>query len=163
MFVKVLLNIVFIFITLFSFAQTSYENEKTFVFDAKELNQCFIQAGQYYQIHPNLLWGIARVESNFNPYAINKNSNGTYDIGIMQINSSWIPVLKSYGLKNSSWLWNPCYNIYVGAWVLNQCIQKLGYTWEAVGCYNAKSNYKRIKYSKKIYDVIKPYINVREE
>lgn len=163
MFVKSLLVICVVFITLFVFAQTSYENEKKFTFNAESLNQCFIQAGEYYQIHPHLLWGIAKVESNFNPYALNKNKNGTYDIGLMQINSSWIPVLKNYGLKNVSWLWDPCYNIYVGAWILSQCIQKLGYTWEAVGCYNATSSYKRVKYSKKIYEVIKPYTYTRAE
>lgn len=158
MLVKSLLVICVAFMTIFAFAQISYENEKIFVFDAKELNQCFIQAGQHYQVHPNLLWGIAKVESNFNPYAINKNSNGTYDIGIMQINSSWIPVLKTHGLKDERYLWDPCYNIQVGAWVLSQCIAKFGYTWEAVGCYNATSKVKRIRYSQKVWKELKPYI-----
>lgn len=123
-----------------------------------DLNQCFIDAGKLYNIHPNLLWAIAKVESGFNPFALNRNSNSTYDIGIMQINSSWIPVLKRYGLTDPSQLWHPCYNIHVGAWILAQCIQQYGYTWEAVGCYNASSKTKRIKYSHKVWEVLKNYV-----
>jgi soluble lytic murein transglycosylase-like protein len=48
-----------------------------------------------YKVHPDILRAITKVESNFNPRALNKNQNGTYDIGIMQINSSWIPVLET--------------------------------------------------------------------
>ncbi len=107
-----------------------------------DINQCFKDAGALYGVHPNLLWAIAKVESGLNPMAINRNLNGTVDIGIMQINSSWIPVLKAYGLKDERYLWEPCYNIHVGAWVLAQCIKKFGYTWEAVGCYNATSKTK---------------------
>lgn len=123
-----------------------------------ELTQCFIDAGAMYGIHPNLLWAIAKVESGFNPRAINKNANGTYDVGIMQINTSWLPVLKRYGLTSTDAVWDPCYNIYLGAWVLNQCIQKFGYTWEAVGCYNATSKTKRVKYSRKVWKALEPYI-----
>ena len=50
---------------------------------------CFEEAGSQYGISPQLLWSIAKTESNFNPRAINRNSNGTYDYGLMQINSSW--------------------------------------------------------------------------
>jgi soluble lytic murein transglycosylase-like protein len=119
---------------------------------SQDLNQCFIEAGRMYKVHPDILRAITKVESNFNPRALNKNQNGTYDIGIMQINSSWIPVLKQYGLNNPSWLWDPCYNIHVGAWILSQCVQQYGYTWEAIGCYNARDPVKRVKYSKKVYE-----------
>lgn len=131
---------------------------REFLFNTTDINQCFVEAGKMYNIHPNLLWAIAKVESRFNPYAINRNSNGTYDIGIMQINSSWLPVLKTYGLKDKRHLWNPCYNIHVGAWILGQCIQKYGYTWTAIGCYNATSRTKRVKYINKVWKELKPYI-----
>ena len=116
---------------------------------------CFEEAGSTYGISPQLLWSIARVESNFNPHAINWNSNGTYDFGVMQINSTWCPII---GRELWSRLADPCTNVYVGAWVLSQCVQRHGYTWEAVGCYNASSKIKRIRYARKIYDVIRKEI-----
>lgn len=35
------------------------------------------------------LFCIAKLESNLDPYAINFNRNGTFDIGLLQINSLW--------------------------------------------------------------------------
>jgi len=105
-----------------------------------------------YGISPQLLWSIAKVESNFDPGAINRNHNGTYDFGIMQINSSWYPAL---GRAIWNQLGNPCMNVHVGAWVLAQCIQKHGNTWEAIGCYNASSKTKRVRYAVKVYDALR--------
>ena len=105
---------------------------------------CFEQAGAEYNISPLLLYTIAKVESNFNPRAISWNKNGTYDFGVMQINSAWRKVI-----GEDAWmsLGDPCYNVKIGAWVLAGCIKKFGYTWEAVGCYNAASKEKRVRYA----------------
>jgi soluble lytic murein transglycosylase-like protein len=66
-------------------------------------------------VNQNLLKSIARIESNNNPSAINHNNNGTSDLGIMQINSSWI---KPMGLDRHELLKNPCYNVMTGAKIL---------------------------------------------
>ncbi|MDI6890539.1 MAG: lytic transglycosylase domain-containing protein, partial [Thermodesulfovibrionales bacterium] len=50
---------------------------------------------------------------------------------------------------------DPCYNVMTGARILRLCIDKHGYTWEAVGCYNAVSRQKRIGYSWKVYKELK--------
>jgi len=41
--------------------------------------------------------------------------------------------------------------VKVGAWVLRQCIGRYGYSWEAVGCYNARSQEKRLSYINRVY------------
>jgi hypothetical protein len=66
----------------------------------------------------------------------------------MQINSAWIGTLN---LNKDELISNPCYNVMIGAGILRQCIDRFGYTWEAVGCYNAKSKEKRVGYSWKIF------------
>jgi len=151
-----LLSAFVFFIAFLSVSGTAEYNQ--YSISPEKISQCFQNAGAYYGVSPVLLWAIAKVESNFNPFAINRNSNGTYDIGIMQINSSHIPNLKKVGLKDERQLWEPCYNIYVGAWVLSHCINQHGYTWEAVGCYNARTQWKRVKYSNKVYKALEPYI-----
>lgn len=100
---------------------------------------CFVQAGNYYGVSPSLLYAIAKHESGLNWRALNKNRNGTYDIGLMQINSRWIPTLKRYGLYDERLIWEPCFNTMVGAWVLRQCMERYGYSWRAVDCYNKGS------------------------
>jgi len=97
---------------------------------------CFEHAGRYYNVSSELLSAIAWVESGFNPYAINRNRDGTYDYGLMQINSRWAAELGE-GWRRIRGLKDPCYNVVVGAWVLSRCISRFGYTWDAVGCYHA--------------------------
>ncbi len=105
---------------------------------------CFDEAGAQYGINPIILRAIAKVESNFNPRAINWNKNGSYDFGVMQINSSW-----GYALGKEWWLTlgDPCINIRAGAMILSSCIKKYGYTWGAVGCYNSQTPDKRDRYA----------------
>jgi len=109
---------------------------------------CFDEAGRTYGINPRLLRGIARVESNMNPEAVNRNSNGSIDLGLMQVNSFW---LKTLGTTSQELTSDPCYNVMAGAWILKGCLDRHGETWEAVGCYNATSRNKRVNYSWKIY------------
>lgn len=113
---------------------------------------CYEEAGEGYDINPVLLRTISKTESNLNPIAVNTNPNGTQDIGLMQINSFWV---KSLNLDYSLLLSDPCYNVKTGANILKKCFDRYGYTWEAIGCYNATSKHKRIEYSWKIFNKLK--------
>jgi hypothetical protein len=113
---------------------------------------CFEEAAGQYGLNPSLLRSIASVESRFQPAALHQNSNGSTDFGLMQVNSSWIDKL---GLDPGRLLRDPCYNVMTGAKILRQCVDRFGYTWEAVGCYNASSRDKRVNYSWKILRELK--------
>ncbi len=125
-----------------------------FVYPLSVFSYCFERAGSTYNISPDLLWSIAKYESNLNPSAINFNKDGSYDFGLMQINSSWKMVL---GEENWKSITDPCYNVMVGAWVLSNCIKEYGYTWDAVGCYNSRSKTRQLKYASKIYSILIKY------
>ena len=93
----------------------------------------FQEAGQYYGIAPEVLSAIAKVESNYQINAINRaNRNGTFDFCHMQINSIWKKQLE----ENWKHLREPYYCTMVGAWILRLCIDRYGYNWNAVACYN---------------------------
>ena len=111
---------------------------------------CWEEAANKYGINAYLLYAIAKTESNLNPRAINRNKNGSFDIGLMQINSSWLPTLRKYGVTEPS-LYDACTSIHVGAWILAQNIRRYGDTWEAVGAYNARSSELRLRYAMKVY------------
>lgn len=113
---------------------------------------CFEEAGQRYNINPRLLRSIAQVESGLNPRAVNKNPNGSMDLGLMQINSAW---LRTIDVTREELMNNACLNTMTGAFVLRQCINRHGYTWGAVGCYNAYSSEKRVIYAWKVFHKLK--------
>ena len=110
---------------------------------------CFDEAGTQYGINPQILRAIAKVESNYNPRAINWNTNGTYDFGVMQINSIWAATL---GKELWNALGDPCTNIKTGGSILAGCMKKYGYTWEAIGCYNSQTPNKRDRYAKVVFN-----------
>lgn len=112
---------------------------------------CFEEAGRLYGIAPQLLWGIAKHESNLNPRAVNRNANGSYDYGIMQINSSWAATL---GMERWESLSDPCINVMTGAWILRQCIDRYGYGWKAVGCYNSRTPAKSERYARQVASML---------
>ena len=113
---------------------------------------CFEEAGNQYGISPLLLQTIAQVESGMNPRAIGFNPNGSTDLGLMQINSSWIETLQ---LRRDYLLGDPCYNVKMGARILKSCIDSHGYTWQAIGHYNAVAKEKQLPYCWKIYRALK--------
>lgn len=110
-----------------------------------EENICFELAGSKYGISARLLKAIARAESGLDPTAINQNRDGSYDYGLMQINSRWSDVL------SDDWIYitDPCYNVMVGAWVLRQCMERYGYTWDAIACYNTGKSLSDLKGKKR--------------
>jgi soluble lytic murein transglycosylase-like protein len=111
---------------------------------------CWDQAGERYGLSPELLYAIARTESGLDPQAVGHNRNGSRDIGLMQINSVWLPRLWAHGIAERD-LFDPCTSIHVGAWILAGNVRRLGYTWEAVGAYNAASPSLRRAYAERVY------------
>ncbi|MTV41732.1 transglycosylase SLT domain-containing protein [Duganella radicis] len=119
---------------------------------------CWEEAAARYGVNPYLLYAIAKTESQLNPAAINRNNqDGSYDIGLMQINSHWLPTLRKYGIAEEQ-LWDACVNIQVGAWVLAQNMRRMGNSWEAVGAYNARNPERRLKYALKVYRNLPPQV-----
>jgi len=138
------LNSIYIFLiaslTVFSYLPPAY-------------SFCFEEAGDTYNINSDLLKAIAYIESNYQPHAVNRrNKNGSYDFGLMQINSSW-----AGKIGHELWmeLGDPCQNVMVGAWILAGCIKRHGYTWEAVGCYNTPNQKKQVKYITKVRNALR--------
>ncbi|MDO4730962.1 MAG: transglycosylase SLT domain-containing protein [Clostridia bacterium] len=89
-----------------------------------------------------LILGLMYYESKFDPYVVSYNTNGSYDSGIMQINSCNKEYLrKTYGITN---LIDPYENIFAGISMISDDILKYGendalmvYNMGLGGYYNA--------------------------
>lgn len=133
---------------------------------------CWDEAASRYGVSSHLLYAVARAESDLNPAALNlqhKGRTGTYDIGLMQINSSHLPVLARLGITERD-LYEPCTNIMVGAWLLSGYFLRHGVNWDAVGAYNAACSQlkgadcrvARSKYAWRVYRRLPGYEPARQ-
>lgn len=126
------------------------------VLNSTSAYSCWQSAAERYGIHETILRAIAITESAMDESAINRNTNGSVDIGLMQINSRWFPQLAKMDIQPGD-LWNPCTSIHVGAWVLAGEIRRFGYTWQAIGAYNAgpaltvAREQRRRRYAQRVY------------
>lgn len=112
-----------------------------------DLESCFRAAARKYSMNFYLVAAIGRHESRFAPKAVNTaNYDGSEDIGIMMINSSWLPKLSQYNITRQRLLDEPCLNIHVGTWILANTLAERGTGWHGVGYYNAISDLKRERY-----------------
>ncbi len=71
------------------------------------------------------------------------------DYGLMQINSSWFNKLSDFNVNDQN-IYEPCFNVSLGAWVLSSNFASHGYNWNSIGAYNVGFS-KRTETARKIY------------
>ena len=88
----------------------------------KDIQKYLYDKCKEYNVPYDLALGVIKVESNFNPSIIHKNSNGSRDYGLFQINTinhKWL----SEELGITDFL-NPYQNIDAGVYMLSQLLKK---------------------------------------
>jgi hypothetical protein len=114
---------------------------------------CIQPAADFHQVNGWVLASILKVESSFNPRAVNKNRNGTVDVGIGQINSMHFNELSKYGISPDS-LQDACIGTYVAAWHLAKQKRAFGNTWFAIGAYHSATPYFNARYQALVYNAM---------
>ena len=114
---------------------------------------CFNQAAAYQGVNPSVLRAVAWFESKGDASAINRNANGSIDVGQLQINSIHFGDLAREGVPHRA-LTDPCVNVYVAAWLLKQKMVKYGNTWRAIGAYHSESPKLRDAYARSIQKIL---------
>ena len=109
--------------------------------------ECLQAAAQYHGVHPYLLLAVLSVESGLNPKAVGKNTNGTYDLGLGQINSMHLPELRRHGV-HAQHLMEPCKATYVTAWYLRKGLDRHGRNWFGAASYHSTTPVHNARYQR---------------
>lgn len=109
--------------------------------NASILAACLMIAAQTYMVPPGVLLGILQVEGGRIGQEVG-NTNGSYDLGPMQVNTIWLPVLaRRWNVDRETartWLRDDgCVNMGVAAWILRQRINLTGSLWEGIAGYHS--------------------------
>lgn len=98
--------------------------------------QCVADASERYQVPELLLHAILRKENGRNGH-YSLNHNGTYDLGLAQINTTWLKEFGRYGIRPEHIMNNECVNVSLSAYILRYNWGRQQRDWfKAVVAYN---------------------------
>jgi hypothetical protein len=110
---------------------------------------CINAAAIEYHIPAKLIISVLNTERG-KVGLLSNNTNKTYDIGPMQINSLWLSELKRYGIAEHELRFDPCINVQVGTWVLSKAIAKSNDLHHGVGDYHSHTLIKNANYNRQV-------------
>lgn len=111
---------------------------------AQTLAACLLLAAQTYEVPPAVMIGIMHVEGGRVGQQVGPNTNGSYDLGPMQVNTRWIPELaKSWRVDRATAYRfvrdDGCVNVRVAAWILGKKIKEAGSLYRGIAYYHSAS------------------------
>lgn len=122
------------------------------------LAACLMLASQTYSVPPAVLVGIYKAEGGQIGQEV-RNTNGSYDLGPMQINTIWLPDLaRRWGVKEKTarkWVRDDaCTNVGVAAWILKGHLDETGSLSKAIAHYHSRTPKHGTKYRKRVVDIL---------
>ena len=126
---------------------------------ATVLAACLMLASQTYSVPPAVLVGIYKAEGG-KVGLESPNSNGSYDLGPMQINTIWLPDLAGkWGVNETTarkWIRDDaCTNVGVAAWILRTHLDETGSLSQAIAHYHSRTPVHGDKYRKNVVSILK--------
>jgi hypothetical protein len=116
---------------------------------------CMMMAANYYHLPPRVLPSIHAVEGGY-AGAVIPDSNGTADLGVMQINTTWIQPLSRYAHMQPAavagrLIHDPCFNVAAAGLILYSYItQRHESLMDAVGHYHSHTPLLKMTYEAKV-------------
>ncbi|MFA5040572.1 MAG: lytic transglycosylase domain-containing protein [Bdellovibrionales bacterium] len=126
---------------------------------AQAFATCILLAANTYNVPAAVMIGIMHVEGGRVGQEVGPNRNGTYDLGPMQVNTRWLPMLQKSWNVNAvtarSWVRdNGCVNVHVAAWILRQKMEDTGSLWGGIAAYHSSTPKHGIPYANKVIAVM---------
>jgi hypothetical protein len=126
---------------------------------AKVIAACLMLASQTYSVPPAVMVGIYKAEGGKVGQEV-LNTNGSYDLGPMQINTIWLPELaKKWGVSKATarrWVKDDaCTNVSVSAWILRSHLNETGSLSQAIAHYHSRTPKHGTRYKKRVVSILK--------
>lgn len=121
---------------------------------------CWDYVGKKFNLDPWLLLSIALTESSFQNGIKSKNSNGSYDLGLMQINTIHKNFFEKRGLSQYELQYDSCKNVIAAGVLLRQSINKYGYNIDGIGGYHSNTPKLRRAYGNKVIKNYNSLVNM---
>lgn len=118
------------------------------------IGRCIHEAAAGRQWLERTLWGLRDQEAGWIGAEV-RNTNGTHDLGPMQINSWWLPKLTVLTGWNSATLrhWlihDACFNVQVARWIFLSGLADTGTYWSAIGAYHSPTTSRARHYAQSV-------------
>ena len=116
---------------------------------------CMALVAQIYSLPPRVLPSIQAVEGG-SPGTVHRNTDGSDDLGVMQINTLWLPALSRYTRLDPAevrdrLLRRPCFNIAAAGLILRTYLDETrGDLMLAVGNYHSHTPLLNQRYQAKV-------------
>jgi hypothetical protein len=116
-----------------------------------EVARCIRQAARGQSWLEKTLWGLRDQEAGWIGAGI-LNSNGSHDLGPLQINSWWVPRIAALLSRRESevrrWLqFDPCFNAEAARWIFLDALKTGGSYWKAIGIYHSPDGHRQRRYA----------------
>ncbi|MDF0489253.1 MAG: lytic transglycosylase domain-containing protein [Sphingobium sp.] len=116
-----------------------------------EIARCIRQASSGKLWLEKTLWGLRDQEGGWVGAEI-ENSNGSHDLGPLQVNSWWVPKLAAMTGRPAShvrwWLTHDaCFNVNAARWIFLSSLAMTRDYWRAVGAYHSPTQWRQRRYA----------------
>jgi len=119
-----------------------------------EVARCIREAARGQSWLEKTLWGLRDHEAGWIGAEI-LNSNGSHDLGPLQINSWWVPKIAALLSRREGdvrrWLkFDPCFNAEAARWIFLDALKTSGSYWKAVGIYHSPNGIRQRRYAAQV-------------
>jgi hypothetical protein len=116
-----------------------------------ELRRCIAAASQGRPWLEKTLWGLRDQEGGWLGAEV-LNSNGSHDLGPLQVNSWWVEKLAAAtGRPEQQVRWwlihDACFNVAAARWIFLSGLRVTGDYWKAIGVYHSPTAWRQARYA----------------
>ncbi len=124
--------------------------------DEAMIEGCLKAAAKLHQVPAGVLVLVMSVEAG-RLGEVSQNTNGTVDIGPMQVNDTWVRKIAGHWRASPDAAYralrdNFCANVEGGAWILRQALDEArGDLWKGVALYHSHDPVHKLEYMQLVY------------